>query len=125
MLVNFLVMMAIYMLSRWFFYYMNINSFKDVTLSEMMSISWGGLRFDACALCYLNALCILLQFLPIKCRHTAVYQRVVKILFIVFNALGIAVNVADIAYFEFGGRRTSRSRASLLMPNPSVRASMM
>ena len=73
MLVNFLVMMAIYMLSRWFFYYMNINSFKDVTLSEMMSISWGGLRFDACALCYLNALCILLQFLPIKCRHTAVY----------------------------------------------------
>ncbi|MBP3738387.1 MAG: sulfatase-like hydrolase/transferase [Muribaculaceae bacterium] len=107
MLVNFLVMMAIYMLSRWFFYYMNINSFKDVTLSEMMSISWGGLRFDACALCYLNALCILLQFLPIKCRHTAVYQKVVKILFIVFNALGIAVNVADIAYFEFGGRRTT------------------
>ena len=107
MIVNFFMLMIIYMLSRWFFYYMNRGTFQDVTFSEMMTISWGGLRFDLCALCYLNALCVLMQFVPLKLRHTVKYQRIVKILFLIFNALGIAVNAADIVYFEFGGRRTS------------------
>ena len=107
MAVNFLILMAVYMLSRWFFYYMNINSFQDVTFSDMMTMSVGGLRFDVSALCYLNILCIILQFLPVKKRHTVKYQRIVKILFIIINVLGIVVNVADIVYFEFGGRRTT------------------
>ena len=107
MAVNFLILMVIYMLSRWAFYYMNIDSFQDVTFSDMMTISWGGLRFDLSALCYLNVLCILLQFLPIKARHTPKYQKIVKIIFLVVNILGIVVNVADIVYFEFGGRRTT------------------
>lgn len=107
MAVNFLILMAVYMLSRWFFYYMNINSFQDVTFSDMMTMSAGGLRFDVSALCYLNILCIILQFLPVKKRHTVKYQRIVKILFIIINVLGIVVNVADIVYFEFGGRRTT------------------
>ncbi|MBR6249355.1 MAG: LTA synthase family protein [Muribaculaceae bacterium] len=107
MAVNFLIMMAIYMLCRWFFYYVNRSSFQDVTFGELMTMSLGGLRFDLSALCYLNALCALLQFLPIKARHTVKYQRVVKILFLVINAIGIAVNVADVVYYEFGGRRTT------------------
>lgn len=107
MAVNFVILMVIYMLSRWFFYYMNINSFQDVTFSDMLAISWGGLRFDLSALCYLNALCILMQFLPIKQRYNVGYQRVVKILFLVVNTLGLVVNAADIVYFEFGGRRTT------------------
>lgn len=107
MAVNFVILMVIYMLSRWFFYYMNINSFQDVTFSDMMAISLGGLRFDLSALCYLNALCIVMQFLPIKQRYNVGYQRVVKILFLVVNTLGLVVNAADIVYFEFGGRRTT------------------
>lgn len=107
MIVNMLLMMAVYMLSRWVFYYLNIRHFQDVTFSQMMTISRGGLRFDLSALCYMNLLCILLQFLPIKCRHTVGYQRVVKIIFLVINVLGVVVNAADIVYFEFGGRRTT------------------
>lgn len=107
MAVNFVILMVIYMLSRWFFYYMNISSFQDVTFSDMMAISWGGLRFDLSALCYLNALCIVMQFLPIKQRYNVGYQRVVMILFLVVNTLGLVVNAADIVYFEFGGRRTT------------------
>ena len=104
-----LLMLVIYMLMRWVFYWMNIDTFRDVTFTEMMTISWGGLRFDISALCYLNAICILLQFLPIKQRHTVKYQKAVKIIFLVINILGIAVNAADIVYFEFGGRRTTSS----------------
>lgn len=107
MAVNFLLLMIVYMLSRWVFYYMNISNFPDVTFHDMMTICLGGLRFDISALCYLNMLCILLQFLPLKSRETVWYQRIVKIIFIIVNTLGIAVNVADIVYFEFGGRRTT------------------
>ena len=107
MVVNFLLLMVVYMLSRWVFFYMNKSSFPDVTFEDMMTICFGGLRFDISALCYLNMLCITLQFLPIKVRDTVWYQRIVKTLFIVINALGIAVNAADIVYFEFGGRRTT------------------
>lgn len=107
MAVNFLLLMAIYMLSRWVFFYMNKSSFPDVTFHDMMTICLGGLRFDISALCYLNMLCIMMQFLPIKIRDTVWYQRIVKILFIVINAIGIAANSADIVYFEFGGRRTT------------------
>ena len=107
MVVNFLLLMVVYMLSRWVFFYMNKSSFPDVTFEDMMTICLGGLRFDISALCYLNMLCITLQFLPIKVRDTVWYQRIVKTLFIVINALGIAVNAADIVYFELGGRRTT------------------
>ena len=107
MAVNFLLLMAIYMLSRWVFFYMNKSSFPDVTFHDMMTICLGGLRFDISALCYLNMLCIMMQFLPIKIRDTVWYQRIVKILFIAINAIGIAANSADIVYFEFGGRRTT------------------
>lgn len=107
MAVNFGILMVIYMLMRWFFYYINISSFQEVTFGDMMTMSWGGLRFDASALCYLNALCILMQFLPIKKRYNITYQRSVKTVFLAINILGIVVNAADIVYFEFGGRRTT------------------
>ena len=107
MVVNLLIMMAIYMLTRWVFYYMNIQYFPDVSFSDMMTMSWGGLRFDFSALCYLNILCVLLQFAPLKVRNTVKYQRIVKIIFLVVNILGLVVNLADVVYFEFGGRRTT------------------
>ena len=107
MAVNFMIMMVIYMVMRWLFYYMNIQYFPDVTLGEMMTMSLGGLRFDLSALCYINLLCVVLQFIPLKCRHTVKFQRIVKIVFLALNILGIVVNAADIVYFEFGGRRTT------------------
>lgn len=107
MTVNFLMLMAVYMLSRWFFFYANIHLFQDVTLSDLLTISWGGLRFDISALLFLNLLCILLQFIPFKWRDTVRYQKIVKYIFIFINSLGIVVNMADVVYFEFGGRRTT------------------
>ena len=60
MAVNMLVMLVIYMLMRWMFYWMNIDSFQDVTFKDMMTISWGGVWFAISELCYMNAICILL-----------------------------------------------------------------
>ena len=107
MAINFVILMIVYMIMRWLFYYMNIRYFQDVTHSDLFTMMVGGLRFDVSALCYLNLLCIVLQFLPLKMRHTVKYQRFVKIVFLIVNIMGIVVNMADIVYFEFGGRRTT------------------
>jgi hypothetical protein len=107
MAVNFMFMLVIYMISRWVFYFMNTRFFPDVTFVDMLTMSLGGLRFDISALCYLNLLCVAMQFIPLKCRDTVKYQRIVKIIFLVINIVGIIVNTADIVYFEFGGRRTT------------------
>ena len=78
MTVNFLILIVVYMINRWVFYYMNAQHFQDVTMSDMFAMSCGGLRFDISALCYLNLLCIALQFIPLKARHTVKYQRMSK-----------------------------------------------
>ena len=107
MAVNFALIMVIYMLSRWVFYFINIDSFHDVTFTDMLIISRGGLRFDLSALCYLNMLYIVLQVLPLKCRHTVRYQKVSKLIFVFVNSLGLVANAADMVYYEFGGRRST------------------
>lgn len=109
MAVNFLTAMALYSIARLFFYWMNIQSFRDVESSEMLTIALGGLRFDASALCYINILFVVMQTIPAKFRDTVVYQRIVKWLFLTFNSLGLLLNAADVVYFNFGGRRTTAS----------------
>lgn len=107
MTVNFMMMMVIYTLSRWFFYYINIDIYPDVSIHDMIIIFLGGLRFDLSALCFLNIPCLALQFLPFRNRETMRYQRIAKYIFIFVNALGIVANMFDTVYFEFGGRRST------------------
>ena len=107
MAVNFALAMLLYMAERWFFFWMNHSTFQDVTFSDMMTICGGGIRFDVSALCYLNILCIAMQTIPAKFRDTVGYQRAVKIIFLIINTIGIFINVADVVYFDFGGRRTT------------------
>ncbi len=38
MTVNFMMMMVIYTLSRWFFYYINIDIYPDVSIHDMIII---------------------------------------------------------------------------------------
>ena len=107
MAVNFAFAMLLYMAERWFFFWMNHATFQDVTFSDMMTICGGGLRFDISALCYLNILCIAMQTIPAKFRDRVGYQRVVKYIYLIINTIGVFVNVADVVYFDFGGRRTT------------------
>lgn len=107
MTVNMLMMMAVYMASRWFFYAMNLSHFQETDFSDMLGICRGGLRFDFSALAYLNIALVVAQFIPFKFRDTVKYQKVIKKIFLIINSIGIFINVADTVYFEFGGRRTT------------------
>jgi len=69
----------------------------------------GGLMFDISAILYLNAVYILLLLLPFKFTFDTLYQKGLKILFMVVNGVGIAFNLIDIIYYRYILKRTTAS----------------
>jgi phosphoglycerol transferase MdoB-like AlkP superfamily enzyme len=104
---NFLVVIALFMLCRMLFWALNANLFPDMTASQIPSVLAGGLRFDLSALAYGNALWLLLMLLPARFRYNAYYQKACKAIFIACNAILLAANCLDFAYFRYTQRRTT------------------
>ncbi|CAN5428712.1 LTA synthase family protein [soil metagenome] len=104
-----LLMMATYMVCRITFYLYNSDFFPDMTFGRFSKIMLGGLRFDLSALLYLNSLFFLLLIIPFDFRFRPSYQTVLKYLFVIINAIGIGMNVADTLYYQYTLRRTTLS----------------
>lgn len=103
------LVMGLYSLSRIAFYFFNTAFFPDMTLSRFARILWGGLRFDLAAVLYSNSLVILLMILPSPFRFRHWYRQLIKWIFLVVNALALAINTADFVYYRFTLRRTTVS----------------
>ncbi len=103
------VMMLLYSMARVGFYLFNSSFFPNVTFSGLLTIMKGGLMFDISALLYINLLYLLLYLLPLPFKFNGWYQTGLKVLFVVTNAAGLAVNVSDIIYYRFTLKRTTSS----------------
>lgn len=106
---NLLLVMALYTLSRGFFYATNLDLYPDVEGGHLMELLLGGMRFDLTAILYLSSVYLLLTLLPLPAtwRNQPVYQAVAKWFYLVPNAIGLVVNTADMAYIRFTDRRTT------------------
>lgn len=106
---NWLLMMAIFSLSRIFYYLISLDAYPDMTMSHLGEILFGGIRFDMTALLYLNSVYMLLMLfpLPMNWRQNRIYQQVAKWFYLIPNGLAIFVNCADMVYIQFTGRRTT------------------
>ena len=97
-----------FMICRVVYVALNWTAFHDGLFQNSWSdLLAGSLLFDTSALLYLNALYLLLMLLPIHLKEHARYHRVVRIVYLVFNGIGIIANLADAVYFPFTGRRTT------------------
>ena len=105
---NWLLMMAIFTLSRLFYYWTNTATYPDAG-GHLGELLFGGIRFDMTALLYLNSVYILLMLfpLPMSIRTNGIYQQVARWFYWIPNGLAIAVNCADMVYMQFTGRRTT------------------
>lgn len=99
--------MGLFSLSRLAFYLFNASYFPDLTLAGLVTIMWGGLRFDLTTVLYVNALVVLMMIVPFDFRFLSWYQSAVKVIFILFNGIALAANVADTIYYRFTLRRTT------------------
>ena len=106
---NLLIVMAIYTLSRVFFYWINIDLYPNVDDAHLLEMIMGGWRFDLTALLYLNSLYILLILLPrpIQIRNNKHYIRVTNYSFYIPNIIGLIANCMDMVYVRFTDRRTT------------------
>jgi len=103
------ILMVIYSVCRILFYLFNTASFPKVTFLSFLTIMRGGLMFDISALLYLNAVYMLLFLLPFNFTFSNLYQKGLKILFMIVNGVGIAFNLIDIVYYRYILKRTTAS----------------
>lgn len=74
-------------------------------------LDWGRVArgcwmFDSSAIAYTNALYLLMVLLPLRWRETGGWQKAARGVFVAVNAVAVALNLADAAYFPYTGRRT-------------------
>lgn len=109
LILRLLLVFFLYSLMRVLFYLLNYEMFGAIPFYQFWTMMKGGLRFDASAIFYINALVILLHVIPFKFRYNLVYQKIIEYIFYAFNAIGIIANMADAGYYRFTLRRTTMS----------------
>ena len=103
------MLMAIYSLSRSFFFFINSDLYPEVSTAHLVEMLLGGMRFDLTAVLYLSSVYLVLALLPLplKVRNHRVYQTITRLFYLIPNAVGILVNCADMVYVRFTDRRTT------------------
>ena len=93
----------VFTLCRILFYIYNSSHFNDVPFS----LFFYGLRFDLIAISFLFSPLIILHLLPFTFRNLKWYNNLLAISFYVANTIAIALNLIDVAYFDFTLKRTT------------------
>ncbi|QIX62952.1 LTA synthase family protein [Hymenobacter sp. BT18] len=107
---RFALLLGTYLLLRVGFYLANQAVFQAAAPAQVLLAFWHGFRFDVSALLLLNLLWVVLSLVPSLARG---WQQLLRLLYLVLNALGLMVNLADWEYFKFIGRRTSNELTTI------------
>jgi phosphoglycerol transferase MdoB-like AlkP superfamily enzyme len=97
----------IYLLCRLLFYFANRNYFPHTGFSGLLEDCFYGLRFDSFSIVVSNSFFILLSLLPVNSFYKPNYQKLLFWLFVIANAVFIAFNCIDVAYFPFIKKRSN------------------
>ena len=107
-IINILVAYVAWMLARVAFFLENYGTFAPyMSWSLAGSELKGALVFDTSALLYVNALYLVLTLLPFHLKERRGFHRALKWLFVVTNAVAIAMSIGDAVYFQYTGRRST------------------
>ncbi len=106
---NLLIVYVVFMICRLVFVWKNLSYFPELTSSRLWEMCVAGLKFDASAIAYANALVTVCLLFPLHWKEKAVYHQVVKWIFVIFNTLCVVMNFMDTVYFAYSNRRTTCS----------------
>lgn len=96
---------VLYALCRILFVALNPH-FLHYPAADLAKAAWYGLVFDTSAIIYTNSLFIFLHVIPFPWRGNKFYQRLLFTLFIAVNSLAAFMNLVDIEYVKFSGKRS-------------------
>ena len=110
LIINLLLAYLIYFFARLTYVLVNYSYFAEGIRNDAIG-QWikGSLMFDTTAILYTHIPYIILMLFPLWLKETSIYHRICKWLFVVVNAIALAINLADAVYFPFTLRRTTTS----------------
>lgn len=103
------VVFLLFTVTRVVFYLFNASLFPQMDFAHLAYLLFVGLKFDTVAIIYTNLLFLFLSFLPTEYRWMPLVLRVNKWGYVLTNGLALAMNLADVAYYRFSGRRSTLS----------------
>lgn len=105
LLLRLLLVLVLMVFTRLLIYFLHPSLFPGITPSRLMYYAFVGMRFDAVAILYINALYIILLNLPFRFRRTKPFTIITDIIFYVSNIILLVPNLADTAYYPFSLKR--------------------
>lgn len=101
------ILLFLYSLCRLLFYIFNYQTFSDNSLYEITKVFFYGIRFDYSAIIQYNLLFLFVYLLPFNFVQHKKYKQVVGFLFCFINFLLLLLNLTDLEYFKFTGKRST------------------
>lgn len=102
-----LLIMLLFTFCRIGFFLFNYKMFPGISLSQFISILYGGLVFDISAVVYINIFFVLLHIIPLEIRYNDLYQKILKYIYFISNGAAIAMNAMDFVYYRFVDKRAT------------------
>lgn len=117
---QFAIVLVLFGLCRILFYTFNANMFPNVSLRSFGRMMYGGVIFDLSALFYLNSLYFVFAIIPSPWSYNRIFRIILKWLFLIFNSIGLALNVLDFRYYPFIQKRTTFNVADILKNEENI-----
>jgi phosphoglycerol transferase MdoB-like AlkP superfamily enzyme len=100
---------GILFLLRILFYFVHRVAFNDVAISDWFT----GLWFDLITVCIVFLPYAIIHFLPLPHRNNKVYRIWTSLYFLIANLLLIGLNLIDVEYFKYTGKRSTSDLISM------------
>ncbi len=105
LIIRLTAMLLLLAFTRWCLYLFNINSFPNITSSELYKLFFCGFRFDINTLVIYNSPLIILYCLPIRYKFNRIYKNIVDTIFVITNSIAVGLNLIDVIYFRYLDKR--------------------
>ncbi|TAH25183.1 MAG: LTA synthase family protein [Cytophagales bacterium] len=102
-----LLLMLMYSLTRFFFLAYNWSFFAEASWGVILNSFILGLRFDISVVLLINSIYIAILLFPIKLVTRDGVQLLLKSIYFLINIPLLIINLADVPYFSFKGKRTT------------------
>jgi phosphoglycerol transferase MdoB-like AlkP superfamily enzyme len=101
------IVLGLYLGLRALFFACNYHRFTGFSTLDIARAFLEGIRFDLAAVAATNFLFIVMTFLPWRLEPLPAWDRLTKIVFLVLNAPFLIINIIDLEFFQFNGRRST------------------
>jgi len=100
-----LLVILLFSVSRWLIYLFNTEFFHHLDLLQALYLYFLGMRFDLVVIAFVNIPVILYFCFPSKAIYNKLLQGIFNLYFIIANAVIVVLNMIDVLYFRFVGKR--------------------